>query len=65
MCSYRGFMGDSEEAHDVVRDTYVNAWKAANNGKAPFIADSDEGDVRKWLFHAAYCRAVSNLRHLA
>ncbi len=59
----RGFIGDSEEARDVVQDTYVSAWKAAHNGTAPFMPDSDQNEARKWLFHAAYCRAVSNLRH--
>ena len=59
----RGFIGDSEEARDVVQDTYVSAWKAAYRGTAPFAPESDETEVRKWLFHAAYCRAVSSLRH--
>ena len=59
----RGFIGDSEEARDVVQDTYVSAWKAAYRGTAPFAPESEETEVRKWLFHAAYCRAVSSLRH--
>ncbi|HEY7343147.1 MAG TPA: sigma-70 family RNA polymerase sigma factor [Ktedonobacterales bacterium] len=59
----RGFIGDSEEARDVVQDTYVSAWKAAYRGTAPFVPESDDNEARKWLFHAAYCRAVSNLRH--
>jgi RNA polymerase sigma factor (sigma-70 family) len=24
---------------------------------------SNDADMRKWLFHAAYCKAASNLRH--
>lgn len=59
----RGFIGDSEEARDVVQDTYVSAWKTAHRGAAPFAPESGDNEARKWLFHTAYCRAVSNLRH--
>jgi DNA-directed RNA polymerase specialized sigma24 family protein len=29
----------------------------------PFVAGGDDGAIRNWLYHAAYCDAVSVLRH--
>jgi RNA polymerase sigma-70 factor, ECF subfamily len=59
----RRLLHDSEEARDVVQDVYVSAWKAATNGTAPFAPESEEAEARKWLFHVAYRKAMSHLRH--
>jgi RNA polymerase sigma-70 factor (ECF subfamily) len=31
-------------------------------GKAPLVPDGAQEEMRRWLFHAAYCRAISALR---
>lgn len=59
----RSVAGDDEEARDLVQEVYVDAWRAAQHSKPPFTADADEAACRRWLFHIAYCRAISLLRH--
>ncbi len=58
----RGLVGSSEQALDLMQDTFYAAWRAASSGSAPFTEGCDEDEVRRWLFHTAYCRAVSTLR---
>src|SRR5262249_31909292 len=53
----------AEEAYDIVQDVWEDAWRSAQSGSPPFVSGSDETAIRRWLFHAAYCRAVSVLRH--
>jgi RNA polymerase sigma-70 factor (ECF subfamily) len=60
----RGLVPDAELARDLVQDVFCDAWRAAARGAAPFVADSSDGDRRNWLFHAAYCRAISARRHM-
>jgi RNA polymerase sigma-70 factor (ECF subfamily) len=55
----RGLVNDSEQAYDLMQDTFHDAWRAALAGTAP-LATSDE--MRRWLFQAAYHRAISALR---
>jgi RNA polymerase sigma-70 factor, ECF subfamily len=58
----RNLLGETEQAQDVVQDIFIDAWQRSQRGVAPFTADADEADMRRWLFHAAYHRAVSVLR---
>ncbi len=55
--------GSGEEAHDIVQDVYVAAWRAAQRGHAPFVRELDAAAARRWLFHVAYRRAISLVRH--
>jgi RNA polymerase sigma factor (sigma-70 family) len=59
----RGMVGSVEQAQDITQDVFVNAWRAATRGQAPFDGAGDEPAMRRWLFHVAYQRAVSALRH--
>jgi RNA polymerase sigma-70 factor (ECF subfamily) len=59
----RGMVGSADQAADVVQDVFVAAWHAAQRGTDPFQGDGDELAIRRWLFHVAYRRAVSVLRH--
>jgi RNA polymerase sigma-70 factor (ECF subfamily) len=58
----RGLVGNSEQALDLVQDTFHAAWRATRNGAAPFLEGYTDEDIRCWLFHTAYCRAISTLR---
>ena len=59
----RGMVGDDEQAQDIVQDAFVDAWRATMQGRAPFDGAHDDQELRRWLFHVAYQRAVSALRH--
>jgi RNA polymerase sigma factor (sigma-70 family) len=59
----RGLVGSGEEVYDIVQDVFVDAWRAMQREARPFVAGADDGAIRKWLYHAAYCHAVSVLRH--
>jgi RNA polymerase sigma-70 factor, ECF subfamily len=58
----RGMVAHAEQARDLLQDTFYDAWRAANRRAPPFQPGYPETDVRRWLFHAAYCRAISALR---
>jgi RNA polymerase sigma-70 factor (ECF subfamily) len=58
----RSLVGDEEQARDILQDVFYDAWRAARSGAAPFHSAGDEEGIRRWLFHAAYCDAVSVLR---
>lgn len=58
----RGLAENGEQARDLVQDTFHDAWRAAQRGNPPFLEGYDDDDFRRWLFHTAYCRAVSALR---
>jgi RNA polymerase sigma-70 factor (ECF subfamily) len=58
----RGFAENSEQALDLMQDTFYAAWRAARSGIAPFVEGYEEEAVRRWLFHTAYCRVISVLR---
>src|SRR5258708_1209748 len=54
---------DDEAARDVMQDTFCAAWQQVQRAKAPFAAGPrDTAGIRRWLFHAAYNSAVSQLR---
>jgi RNA polymerase sigma-70 factor (ECF subfamily) len=59
----RSLVGNSEDARDLVQDVFVDAWRATQRQTPPFTGAADERAVRNWLFHAAYCNAISALRH--
>jgi RNA polymerase sigma-70 factor (ECF subfamily) len=58
----RGLVDHAEEAHDLLQETFLDAWRAAQQGKPPLLPDGAEVEMRRWLFHTAYCRAISVLR---
>jgi RNA polymerase sigma-70 factor (ECF subfamily) len=59
----RGLVPSADRAADVVQDVFVDAWRTAQRGTPPFAGDGAEPAIRRWLFHVAYRRAVSVLRH--
>jgi RNA polymerase sigma-70 factor (ECF subfamily) len=59
----RGMVGNIEQAQDITQDVFVDAWRATTRGQPPFEGTGDEQAMRRWLFHVAYQRAVSALRH--
>ena len=58
----RGFIGDGEHARDIVQDVFCDAWRVSQRVAAPFDGRSPEDGMRRWLFNAAYWRAISALR---
>lgn len=59
----RGIVADDEAARDLMQDTFCAAWQLAQRGSLPFAPTADQEDgVRRWLFHAAYNRAISLVR---
>lgn len=58
----RGFITDSEHTRDLVQDVFCDAWRATQRGDAPFDGGTAEDAIRRWLFNAAYWRAISALR---
>jgi RNA polymerase sigma-70 factor (ECF subfamily) len=58
----RSLISNGEDARDLVQDVFVDAWRATQRQTPPFIVGMDESEVRRWLFHAAYCNAISMLR---
>lgn len=57
-----GLVTQTEQASDLLQDTFYDAWRAAKRGAAPLVRGGASEEVRRWLFHAAYCRAISALR---
>jgi DNA-directed RNA polymerase specialized sigma24 family protein len=49
----RHFVGDDEQAYDLLQDTLYEAWRVARQGTPPFRATSDEDQQRRWLFRVA------------
>lgn len=58
----RSLVGAEEQAQDILQDVFVDAWRAARSGTPPFGSAENEDGIRRWLFHAAYCDAISVLR---
>ena len=59
----RSMVGQPDQAADLLQDTYSDAWRAVRRDAPPFVAVGTVQEQRRWLFHAAYCRAISALRH--
>jgi RNA polymerase sigma-70 factor (ECF subfamily) len=57
-----GMLRHTEQAFDLVQETFCEAWRAARKGSRPFLTDTDEVEVRRWLFRVASNRAISLLR---
>jgi RNA polymerase sigma-70 factor, ECF subfamily len=58
----QGVVSDGEQARDLVQDTFYDAWRAAKRRRPPLLPDGPPEEIRRWLFHAAYCRAISARR---
>jgi RNA polymerase sigma-70 factor (ECF subfamily) len=58
----RGFVRSPEDAGDIAQEVFADCWRVSRRGARPFTLPLDERAVRNWLFHAAYCDAVSLLR---
>lgn len=58
----RHLVGDAEEAADLLQDTFAEAWRATQQGRKPFVATSDEDQMRRWLFQVAYHKGIDVLR---
>jgi RNA polymerase sigma-70 factor (ECF subfamily) len=55
-------VGDVEQAYDLLQDTLHDAWRAARQGTAPFVAGHEEDERRRWLFRVAYHKGLGALR---
>ncbi|HLV98983.1 MAG TPA: sigma-70 family RNA polymerase sigma factor [Ktedonobacterales bacterium] len=63
LCAFlHHLVGDIEQAYDLLQDTFHDAWRAAREGLPPFVADSDEDQMRRWLFRVAYYKGIAALR---
>jgi RNA polymerase sigma factor (sigma-70 family) len=51
-----------EHARDLVQDTFYDAWRAALRGLRPFTTAGGTDEQLRWLYHTAYCRAISARR---
>ncbi len=58
----RSLVQHQEQASDLLQDTFCDAWYAARRGQAPLVPGAAREAVRRWLFRAAYCQAISALR---
>lgn len=57
-----GLLSDAEQARDLTQDTFSDAWRATQAITPPWTTAHDADERRRWLFHTAYCRAISQLR---
>jgi RNA polymerase sigma-70 factor (ECF subfamily) len=57
-----GLVANPEQARDLTQDAFHDAWRAARQQEPPFTAESPPEAIRRWLFQAAYHRAISLLR---
>ena len=55
----RHFVGDDEQAYDLLQDTLYEAWRATRRGTPPFGATSDDDQQRRWLFRVAYHKGAA------
>jgi RNA polymerase sigma factor (sigma-70 family) len=54
----RGLVDHTEEARDLLQETFLDAWRAAQQGKPPLLPDGADEEIRRWLFRAAYFHAI-------
>ncbi len=57
-----GLVNNTEQARDLTQDVFQDAWRVALRSKSPFLPDTPQEVMRRWLFQAAYHRAISALR---
>ncbi|MFI5273477.1 MAG: RNA polymerase sigma factor [Ktedonobacterales bacterium] len=57
-----GLLGHTEQAFDLVQETFYDAWRAAQDGTPPLISGAAETEVRRWLFRAGSNNALTLLR---
>ena len=63
LCAFlHHLVGDLDQAYDLMQDTFHDAWRAAREGSAPFVAESDDDQIRRWLFRVAYYKGIAMLR---
>ena len=63
LCGFlRGLVGNAEQARDLAQDVFQDAWRVALRAETPFIQGAALETMRRWLFQAAYYRAISALR---
>lgn len=58
----RSLVQHPDQASDLLQDTFLDAWYAAKRGQAPLVPGAAWEEIRRWLFHAAYCQAISAMR---
>ena len=57
-----GLVDHPEQARDLAQEVFQDAWRVALRAETPFIAGTPQPVLRRWLFQAAYHRAISALR---
>ncbi|HLY30762.1 MAG TPA: sigma-70 family RNA polymerase sigma factor, partial [Ktedonobacterales bacterium] len=57
-----GLIGNTEQAHDLTQDVFQDAWRVTQRGETPFTQGTPQEVMRRWLFQAAYHRAISAMR---
>jgi RNA polymerase sigma-70 factor (ECF subfamily) len=63
LCSFLcGLVGNIEQARDLAQEVFQDAWRLGLQAESPFIQDAVLEVMRRWLFQAAYYRAISALR---
>jgi RNA polymerase sigma factor (sigma-70 family) len=54
-----GLLDNEATVADILQDTLREGWEATQRGVAPFCNGHTYEEQRRWLFHAAYCNAIS------
>jgi RNA polymerase sigma-70 factor, ECF subfamily len=64
LCAFlTGCLNNTEQVHDVIQDTFSDAWQATQRVTSPFTTRHDEQEIRRWLFRTAYRQAIDSIRH--
>lgn len=58
-----GMVTNPESARELLQETFVATWQAAQRGTVPLVSQASDDERRRWLFQVAYHRAMSSLRH--
>lgn len=63
LCNFlSGLVGNTEQARDLAQEVFQDAWRTGLRAETPFIHGALPEVMRRWLFQAAYYRAISALR---
>lgn len=57
-----GLLGNSEQAFDLVQETFLAAWRSTQRGDLPFVEGIAHEETQRWLFRVGYHQAISLLR---